>query len=384
MTDAPPARTYTIMHTEASRGWGGQEHRILVEAQTMTQRGHRVLIAASPQGELLPRARRSGLPVFPLAFGGRGNLAALVKLRRLLAQEQVDILNTHSSLDSWIGALAILGRRRRTKLVRTRHLSTPIRTSLPTRWLYQQADATITTGTAIKAIIQQRAQVPAEAVFSIPTGVSLERFSPPAAVERHRLPCRWPAGMPVIGSVAVLRSWKGHLYLVEALHRLRQEGLQAGLVLVGEGPYREVIEPKIAALDLQEWVCLTGYQDDVPPWLALMDIVVLASYANEGVPQSLLQAMAMGKPVVGTDCGGIPEIVQPGVNGLLVPPRDSEALAAALAHLLSRPETRQQFGAAGRRLVESCYSLEQMARALEGVYDRLWSGRQRQGAFRGR
>jgi len=372
MTDSPAVRTYTILHTEASLGWGGQEHRILVEAQIMTRRGHRVLIAASPQGELLHRAQAAGLPVFPLAFGGRGNLAALFSLRRLLHQERVDILNTHSSLDSWIGAMAVLGRRRRTKLVRTRHLSTPIRTSLPTRWLYQQADATITTGAAIKAIIQERARVPEETIFSIPTGISLERFSPTVPKVQDRLPSHWPTATPVIGSVAVLRSWKGHLYLLEALHRLRQEGLQAHLLLVGEGPYREVIEPKIAALNLGDEVFLAGYQEEVPSWLAFMDIVVLASYANEGVPQSLLQAMAMGKPVVGTRCGGIPEIVQPGVNGLLVPPQDSMALAQALAQLLAEPETRRRFGAAGRRLVESRHSLEQMAQALEAVYARLW------------
>ncbi len=361
--------TFCILHTEASLGWGGQEHRIVAEAQVMAGRGHRVLIAADPRGELAVRARKAGLPVLPVRFGGRQNFSAFLTLRRLCREYGVDILNTHSSLDSWVGTLAVLGSPR-LKLVRTRHLSTPIRTNLPTRWLYQQADAIITTGAAIKNLIQERARVPEAKIFSIPTGVDLARFSPDLPADRSQLPSAWPLA-PIIGSVAVLRSWKGHLYLLEALQQITQRGIEARLVLVGAGPYGEVIAPKIAALNLQDRVYLAGYQDDVPAWLALMDIVVLASYANEGVPQSLLQAMAMGKPVVGTSCGGIPEVVIPQVNGLLVPPRDSAALAQALVQLLREPETRHRYGVQGRELVLDRYSLDKMAQAVEEVYARV-------------
>ncbi|MGQ9921471.1 MAG: glycosyltransferase family 4 protein [Desulfobacca sp.] len=364
------SRSYSILHTEASLGWGGQEQRIVAEAQIMVQRGHRLLIAADSRGALAVRAAKEGLTVLPLLCGGRHNVAALLTLRRWLRDYGIDILNTHSSLDSWLGALAISGRLR-TRLVRTRHLSTPIRTNLPTRWLYQRADAIITTGAAIKTLIVQRAGVPAARVFSIPTGVPLARFSPQIPADRRRLPTSWPATAPIIGSVAVLRSWKGHLYLLEALHLLREAGVDARLVLVGAGPYGVVLEAKIAELRLQEQVYLAGHQDDVPAWLALMDIVVLASYANEGVPQSLLQAMAMAKPVVATRCGGIPEVVRTGSNGLLVPPRDSRALAAALRQLLGDAASRTRFGLQGRELVEASHSLEKMAQAVEEVYARV-------------
>ncbi len=374
MTRPTAPRTYTVLHTEASLGWGGQEHRIVAEARMMRQRGHRVLLAADPRGELFARAPVLGLPAIPLTFGGRANLGAFLTLRRLVRQQGVDILHTHSSLDSWVGTLALLGRRHRTRLVRTRHLSTAIRPNLPTRWLYQQADAIITTGEAIRTLVRERAGVAADRVVSIPTGVSLERFAPHLPADRDRLPATWPAEVPVIGSVAVLRSWKGHLYLLEAVQHLLQAGLPVRLLLVGEGPYRPVLEDKIAALDLAGQVWLAGYQEDVPAWLALMDIVVLASYANEGVPQSLLQAMAMAKPVVGTQCGGIPEIIQPEVNGLLVPPRDSRALAAALRRLLQNPALRERFGTAGRERVQARHSLAEMARAVEAVYDRLFTG----------
>ncbi len=103
----------------------------------------------------------------------------------------------------------------------------------------------------------------------------------------------------------MLRSWKGHLYLLEALQELVQAGIPAYLLVVGEGAYRVVIEERVRELNLAAWVRLAGYQDEVAPYFALMDAVVLASYANEGVPQALLQAMAMGRAVVGTSVGGI-------------------------------------------------------------------------------
>lgn len=363
---APP--TYTIVHTEASLGWGGQERRIFAEADIMQQRGHRIILAVDPRGELYRRSLSAGFSVVPTPFSGRQTIPTVLALRHLLHQQAVDILNTHSSLDSWVGLTAVLGRRSRTKLVRTRHLSTPIQTSGPTRWLYQSPDAIITTGQAIKNLIVQRARVPEARIYSIPTGVPLDRFYPRPPGNRAGYLPAWPQDRCLIGSVAVLRSWKGHVYLVEALAKVLQAGVKANLVLVGEGAYRVVIEAKVMELNLADFVYLAGYQDNVPDWLALMDLVVLASYANEGVPQSLLQAMAMARPVVGTTCGGIPEIVQPGSNGLLVPPRDSSSLAEALLNLIRDPAQREDFGARGLALVQERYSLEQMAAATEKVY----------------
>ncbi len=111
-----------------------------------------------------------------------------------------------------------------------------------------------------------------------------------------------------------------------------------------------------------------GHQDAVPDWLALMDAFVLASYANEGVPQALLQALAMGKPTVSTRVGGIPEVIIPEETGLLAPPRDSRALAQAMSGLIEDESLREALSRRGPQLVASRYSLEQMADALEALY----------------
>ena len=362
---------YTILHTESSLGWGGQEHRVLAEAKAMRQRGHRVLFACDPRGELYRRAGDADFTVIPLVWGGLHNLKSWLALRRLLRWESIEILNTHSSLDSWVGALAWRSLRVRPLLVRTRHLSTRVKNNWTTRWLYQAPAAIITTGEVTRELLRCHLGVSPQRLFSIPTGVPLDEFAP-REKDRHLLAeLAIPPGAFVFGTVAVLRSWKGHLFLLEAFSQLIRGGANAFLVVVGKGPYRGVIEEKVAQLGLKDCVRLTGHQEDIPWWFSVMDAVVLASYAHEGVPQSVLQALAMAKPVIGTAVGGIPEVVLDGETGLLAPPRDPKALAGAMARLLSDPDLRAVLGRRGRELVTARFSLERMAAEIEAVYDVL-------------
>jgi len=364
-------KSVAILHTEASLGWGGQERRILVEALAMRQRGHRPIFACDPRGELFQRAQRQNFPVTPIVFGGVSNLCAWMTLRRLLAVGPVNILNTHSSLDSWVGTLAWRSLRARPLLIRTRHLSTPVKDNRRTRWLYQTPAAIITTGEVTKALLMEHLGVPARRIFSIPTGVELAEFAPQEKGRELLAQLKIPPGAFIFGSVAVLRSWKGHLYLLEAFQNLIQDGARVFLLLVGDGPYQAVIQEKIAQLGLEPWVRLAGFRDQVAPWFALMDVFVLASYANEGVPQSLLQAMAMARPVVGTTVGGIPEVIVEGDTGLLVPPQDPQALAQAMSRLLADPDYRRELGRRGRELVVERFSMDQMAAEIEAVYEVL-------------
>lgn len=365
----------TLLHTESSLGWGGQEHRILAEARVLRVRGHRLLIAADPRGELYGRARAEGFAVLPLAFGGRANPAAFFRLRRLLRQGEVDILNTHSSLDSWVATLAWASFRRRPILIRTRHLSTPVHPNWPTRWLYHRPARVLTTSREIAALLHERLGVPPARLVAVPTGINLADFAPRPPDPALRASLGWPPGTFVIGTVSVLRSWKGHVDLLEALHLLRGQGYDIALAVVGEGPYRPVIEEKVRELGLGAWVRLLGHQEDVPRWLAVLDTFVLASYAHEGVPQALLQALAMARPVVAAEVGGIPEVIREGETGLLVPPKDPQALAQALARVMEAREERQAWGLRGRELVAAEHSLEHMADRLEAIYQEVMEER---------
>jgi glycosyltransferase involved in cell wall biosynthesis len=371
----PLQRTYTILHTESSLGWGGQERRILAEAQALRDRGHRLLLAGDRRGELFARGRAAGFPAFPLPFGGLDNLKAWRALRRLLGQEGVDILNTHSSLDSWVGFLAWQTLRNRPILVRTRHLSTPVKQSWPTRRLYQAPAAIITTGENIVALLKERLGVPETRLFAIPTGVPLAEFAPRPPDPDLRASLKLPRDTFVFGTVSVLRSWKGHLFALEALKILLEAGHPCHLLIVGDGPYRPVIEARLAALNLGNHVRLAGYQERVADWLALMDVLVMASYAHEGVPQAALQALAMAKPVAAARVGGIPEVIIPEETGLLTPPKDAPALAQAMLRLLQDAALREKLGRQGRRLVLENFSLERMAEKVEAVYNAVFGFR---------
>ena len=193
-----------------------------------------------------------------------------------------------------------------------------------TRWLYNRAtERIVTTGERLRDQVIAETSVPAERVVSIPTGIDLSRFSPADAASA-RAAVGLPAGVPLVGIVATLRSWKGHRYLLEAIAAMSRGDVH--LAIVGDGPQHEALESRARELAIASRVTFAGNRDDVAPWMRACDVFCLPSYANEGVPQALMQAMACGLPVVTTPVGSIGEIVQDGDSGVLVRPEDATAL----------------------------------------------------------
>ena len=170
----------------------------------------------------------------------------------------------------------------------------------------------------------------------------------------------------IIGIVATLRSWKGHRYLIEALAGLPAE---VSLVIVGDGPQQGALTAQVAEAGLAARVTFAGNQSDVAPWLRAFDCFALPSYANEGVPQALMQAMATGLPVVTTRAGAIGEIVSDGATGLLVPTQDPGALVAALVRLRDDPALAASLGHAALATARERFSLERMLDAMQGVFE---------------
>jgi glycosyltransferase involved in cell wall biosynthesis len=202
-------------------------------------------------------------------------------------------------------------------------------------------------------------------VVSIPTGIDLDRFRPGAAAEARKALGLEPDGA-VIGIVATLRSWKGHRYLLEALAGLADRN--ARLVVVGDGPQREALEALAKELGIADRVRFAGNQADVAPWMRALDVFCLPSYANEGVPQALMQAMACGLPVVTTPVGSIAEIVQDGSTGRLVPPSDAQALRAAIEALLADEPLRRRLGASAREAALQRFGEERMVERMLEVF----------------
>jgi glycosyltransferase involved in cell wall biosynthesis len=356
-------KSLSIVHTESSLGWGGQEIRILAESQGLARRGHAVTVLCAPQARILAEAVHWDVPAvaLPIAIKRPAGLRALVDWLRA---NRCDVLNTHSSTDSWLAAFATrVGRA--VPIVRTRHISAPVPRNPLSRWLYEHGAARIvTTGEALKRELVERNRFTSDRIESVPTGIDAGRFRPgDRAAMRAKLGL--PADATLLGIVATLRSWKGHEFLLRAMTSLDKE---VQLVIVGDGPMRGVLEDLIEQVGLRARVHLAGDQRDVLPWLQALDLFALPSYANEGVPQALVQAMLCGLPCVTTLVGSIGELARDEVTALVVPPRDAAALAAAIARLAAQPALRNELGVAARRHCVENFSYERMLDRMEAIY----------------
>jgi glycosyltransferase involved in cell wall biosynthesis len=169
--------------------------------------------------------------------------------------------------------------------------------------------------------------------------------------------------------VTVIRHAKGTQILAAAAGLLREQGLRIHCVIVGDGPWRTHLEDVIAKLGVQDLFTLTGHREDVPDIMRALDIVAIPSF-HEAIPQSGLQALATGVPVVASNVGGIPTIIQDGETGRLVPMQDAAALASAIRETLEQREKTQAMCTAGRHFMEREHSLENMLDRLEVIYHR--------------
>ncbi len=320
-----------VLHTESSLGWGGQEIRVLTEARGVVRRGHEVTLAAPAHSRIFQAAPEYGVDAVALPIAKK-SARGLFAMTRLLRNRSFDVVNTHSSTDSWLTALATRLQSIAPPIVRTRHISAPVPRNFATTWLYTQATQRIvTTGEQLRLQVIAETGARPERVESIPTGIDLDRFRP-----GDRREARAALGLDreaiLIGIVATLRSWKGHRFLFEAVASLADPGVR--LAVVGDGPQREALQSAARELAIADRVHFAGNQADVAPWMRAFDLFCLPSYANEGVPQALMQAMACALPVVTTPVGSIGEIVQDGETGRLVAPQDAAALRAAIEDLL--------------------------------------------------
>jgi glycosyltransferase involved in cell wall biosynthesis len=357
--------TLRILHTEASLGWGGQEIRVLTEARGVARAGHEVLLAAPAEARIATEAARYGVPVVTLPIGRKRPGGALA-LRALLRERRFDVVNTHSSTDSWLAALACAWMSSAPPIVRTRHISAPLPRNLATRWLYASATRHIvTTGERLREQVIAETGVEPARVVSIPTGIDLTRFAPGDATEA-RAKVGLPANATIVGIVATLRSWKGHRYLLEAVAAMARKDVHAAIV--GDGPQREALEARARELGIAARVTFAGNREDVAPWMRAFDLFCLPSYANEGVPQALMQAMACGLSVVTTPVGSIDEIVTDGDTGVLVRPEDAQALRLAIERLLDDGAARQALGARAAAVARERFGEELMVQRMLAVF----------------
>lgn len=353
-----------VLHTESSTGFGGQEIRIIAEARWLVEHGWRALIAAQPGSRLLAEARESGAPVEAVPMRRALDPGAFLALRRIIRERGVNLVHTHSSIDSWLGTFA--ARSLGLPVVRSRHVSIPIRRRRAL--VYRLADRVVTSGERVRALVVD-AGIPAEKVVAITAGVDTSRFHPGVSGKT----VRDELGLhgPLVGLVANVRGSKGHQFFLEAAREVLDAVPACRFLVVGDGVGFEDVGRRVRELHLERAVVMTGFRRDIPEVMAALDVLVLPSVRSEATSQVIPQAFAVGTPVVATTAGGSPELVRDGETGRLVPPADSRALAAAIISMLADPERARAMARAGQAMVGARFTAEATMTAMTAVYEEL-------------
>lgn len=291
-------------------------------------------------------------------------ISGIFKVLRPVREFQIDILHPHDNLSKIIGGIA--GKIAGIRVVA--HCRDLLRETLIEKILifYQLLvmDRIIAVSESNKSIFGKKAL---GKVVTIYNGIDIEVFDRVKAGDlRERLGLK--GGTVVIGIIGVFDKCKGHIYLFQAIERLVSDGIKNVLCLVvGDGRERNVLKGLVDNQRLGDYFRFLGYRNDVPELLLAMDVVVVPS-VQESFPRVALEAMAANVPVIATNVGGLPEAVEDGRTGIIVPPTDVDALASSIRYLVENPHIRKNMGDAGRRRVEEKFSLESNIRSTEALY----------------
>jgi glycosyltransferase involved in cell wall biosynthesis len=320
------------------------------------------------------------LPVVNLAASGRGEmLRAVTALRKLLLHQRIDILHVHHYVPSLIGLVATI--KLPTALVIGRHYSDAIytlsrglrrRIYLRLESLCNDAAASIVAPSAAVEAVLLAQGVRGAKIARIPYGFAFERLSPrtPSA---DTIALWGPEPGLRLGTFARLHPEKGHRYLAEALRRLKEAGIRATWLLAGDGPARETLSGLVRELGIHDRVRMLGWRTDPLDLMAASDIVVQPTL-HEAFSQVMVEAMALGRPLVICDVSGVREVVQDGATGLVVPPRHSDALAAAILRLAD-PQEAARLSRNAARVIRKTLDIRLIAPRFEVLYRSVVAGR---------
>lgn len=363
-------RRVKVLQLISSAGYYGAENMLLNLCASQEKAGceNSLLLFYNthvPNVEFYERARRRGLSVRMVHCNGRADWRAVRQIEEYIQEDEVDLVHTHgykadlygylaawrchkpavATCHNWVGGTAALGI--------YNHLD---------RMALKKFNALAAVSDAVAHRLLAFG-VPAEKIKTIANGIDVKAFERAEPLPRDE-------GSTVLGVVARLDLQKGFEYLLRAARELCQMFPGLKIVIAGEGPDRNAIEGMIEQFGLQSSVVLAGQQSNMPALYAAMDIFVLPSL-NEGLPMTVLEAMAASKPVIATRVGAIPGVIKDGENGLLVAPKDSEGLRNAVAGLLNDPERRRRLGDQAHAWVSQHYTSEAMALKYREMYEEV-------------
>jgi glycosyltransferase involved in cell wall biosynthesis len=356
-----------VLHIESGRNLYGGALQVLFLLRGLAASDGRQILVCPEHSAIAGAAGDLRGPVHAIPMGGDIDALQALRLRRLILAEKPDLVHIHSrrGADLW-GLLA--ARSARVPVILTRRVDNP-----EPRWLvrlrYGACDRVVTISEGIRAVLRSEG-VPNHKLCCVHSAVDTERYRPGADRAWFERTFDLPSASRPIGMIAQFIERKGHRTLLAAIPRILANHPDARFLLFGQGPLRSGIEQRVAEAGLHDRVRLTGFRDDLHRVIPNLELVVHPA-RMEGLGVSLLQAAACSIPIVAARAGGIPEVVRDGENGILVPPTDATALAAAVNRMLAEPDQARALGARGREIVVSEFSIPAMVAGNLAVYGQV-------------
>jgi glycosyltransferase involved in cell wall biosynthesis len=359
-----------ILHINTERTWRGGEQQTLNLLVGLNERRIACHLVCQADSPLEAKAVRAGVEVFPIAMRGEIDLAAGVRIRKLIHKFNYNIVHSHTSHAHSLASLASVGTgvtrlvTRRVDFSIFRHSFLKL-SGIKYRFM---ADYYIAISRKIKEVLVNDG-IPDQRIFVVHSGIDPQRF---IRATGGRLVSEFDIkeNQKVVINVAHLAGHKGQHYLVRAIPYVLAKLPDTRFIIIGQGELMGALKETASELGLKRELILTGFRSDVADFYKIADLFVMSS-VQEGLGTAVLDALALAKPVVATNTGGLPEIIHDGKTGRLVAPADPEALADGIVDMLTRVEAAKAMANTGRAMVQKCFSIEAMVDKNIAVYKKV-------------
>jgi len=366
-----------ILQTCFSPSWGGLEMQTLEVSRALRDRGHAVWLACLPGSRLAQDARQLHITTLTLPVHGYVHPGPVWRLAKFLRAEKIHIIHCQHSRDIATLVPAMRLSRLPVPIVLSKRMGSYIsKKDLFHRYTYRHVRRVLAISNVIHRNVLATTPIAPERVVTFFDAVDLRRFTTsPGQRQLTRNMFGVPGQTVVVGFVGRMSPGKGHEELLQAARLLRARGRDVRFLVVGdashgEEEYARTIRTLARTLEVEECVTFAGYRADIPALMAAFDILAFPSHA-ESFGVVLIEAMAMGLPVVSTNTDGVVDIVADGQSGIMVPRQDARALADGLERLIGDPDLRVRMGKAGRVRVEELFDQEKQITRLERLYRQL-------------
>jgi len=357
------------------RWYNACAHYAVSLSYALKKGGHKVVVAGDPHSPPILKAKKLGLLVYEDLFLSYTNPWMIVynikRIVDLVEKERIDIINAHRGEGHLIAALATSFFKRKVPLIRTRgDVRTPKANPLNRYLNNKLTDKIITTCQVLRESCIKNLKIPEGRVINIGVGIDHDFFSPRNSDRMWREKLSIPEGSQVVGILGRLSPVKGHKYFIQSAEYVLKQIPHTIFIICGEDA--QISAPKlketVKRMNIEKNFRFVGKVKDVREIISLFDVGVVSSVGSETICRVALEYMSMGKPVVVTSVNGIPEVVEDGVNGLVVEPKNAQNLAFALIELLQDEQRRKRFGEKSRNIVLEKFTLNVFAQKTEEVY----------------